>query len=154
MCKDEISLQGNALFAVKATACLVAWQRPEGKLWLLKSVGHKFVLGSTNVLLCSGAFMPSLTSVSSYGEQGGLILRRPCHISDTGMAGGLCVSCSGVWARPNVQTSNHSPPSRSGKASPLWWKHNTHGAVSAGPEVKLAQPPPPWGEKKSVLSCS
>lgn len=60
MCKDEISLQGNALFAVKATACLVAWQRPEGKLWLLKSVGHKFVLGSANVLLCSGASQVSL----------------------------------------------------------------------------------------------
>lgn len=39
---------------------------------------------------------PSLISVSSYGERGGLTSRRPGHISDTGTAGGLCVSCSGV----------------------------------------------------------
>lgn len=115
-------------FAVNTTACLVAWRRLEGKLWFRKSVAHKFVQGSSRIysffqslFLFLGAFVPSpcLISVSSYGERGGPTLRRPGHISDTETAGGPCVSCSGVWVHPNVQTSNHSPPSRSGKASPL-----------------------------------
>lgn len=72
---------------------------------VLESVGHKFVQGFANIFFFSGAFIhrqstqfpqPVLISVFSYEEQGGLTLRRPGHISDTGMAGGLCVSCSGV----------------------------------------------------------
>lgn len=104
----------------------------------------------------NSGFIPSssLISVSSYGERDDLTWRRPCRISGTETAGGLCASCSGVWARQNVQTSNHSLPSRSGTAFPLWRKHNTHRAVSANLEVELVKPSQHWGEKKSVLSCS
>lgn len=77
--------------------------------------------GSPNIF--SGAAFshrhPLLISVFSYAERGGPTWRRPGHISDTGTAGGRCVSCSGAWARPTARTSNHSPPSRSGTASLL-----------------------------------
>ena len=72
---------------------------------VFKSVGHKFVQGFAKKKKKSRAFIPppstqflqpGLIGVFSSVEQGGLTLRRPGHISDTGKAGGLCVSCSGV----------------------------------------------------------
>lgn len=149
---------------MNTTACLVAWRQFEGKSWFKrkkkKTVGHRFVQGSANVHTCplprplepSSTDHPSLISVSSCGELGDLTLKTPGRISGTGTAGGLCVSCSGGWAHPNAQTSSHSPPSRSGKASPLWWKHNTHRAVSTGPEVKNG-PAFPTFRRKRGPSC-
>lgn len=69
---------------------------------LKKCRSQVFVQGSANMFFFSlffpGAFAasPSLISVSSYGVRGGLTSRRPGHISGTEMAGGPCVSCSGV----------------------------------------------------------
>lgn len=131
-----LALKHPALFhfcffflAMNTTACLVAWRQFEGKSRFKrkKTVGHRFVQGSANVHICplprplepSTTDHPSLISVSSCGELGDLTLKTPGRISGTGTAGGLCVSCSGGWAHPNAQTSSRSPPSRSGKASPL-----------------------------------
>lgn len=100
---------------------------------------------------------PGLISASSCGEPGGPTWRRPGRISDTGTAGDPCASCSGGWARRNVQTSSRSPPSRSGTASPLGGKQK-HKAVSTDPQVMAVQtpPPPPATKKKkrSILSCN
>lgn len=76
---------------MNATACLVARQQPEGKFWFC-SFGNK----KEEKTKRNDASSPpsSLISASSCAERGGLTWKRPGRTSDTGTAGGPCVSGS------------------------------------------------------------
>lgn len=135
-----------SFFAVNTTACLVARQL-EGSLrfvfcFFFLSVFIFFFFFS------NAAFIPwlGLINVSSCAGRGGLTWKRPGHISDTGMAGGPCASCSVGSTHQNAQTSNRSRPSRSGMASPLLVDTQIHTDMQWLAEVKrekAATPFPP-----------
>lgn len=129
---------------MNTTACLVARQL-EGSLRFVFCFFLSFCFHF--LFFSNAAFIPwlGLINVSSCAGRGGLTWKRPGHISDTGMAGGPCASCSVGSTHQNAQTSNRSRPSRSGMASPLLVDTQIHTDMQRLAEVKrekAARPPP------------